>query len=152
MGAPSSAITISVDDGKVKLGIHNLATKLPTMMKDEMDGIMEQAKFEASGGYQGGNSYTVPTTYGQTYVRTGNLGRSIYIERSGLTYKLKNTATSPTGQFYGVKVLGNAAGGGQGRDFAGRWPLMAVVMAKWAGVAIERMRSKIDAAIVDFGL
>lgn len=152
MGAPSSQITISFDDSKVKLGIRNLATGLPSAMESEMTPLMEQAKFEASGGYQGGNSYTVPTTYGQTYQRTGNLGRSLYLERSGLTYRMINTATSPAGEFYGVKVLGNAAGGGQGRDFMGRWPLMAQVMVKWAGIAIERMRSKIDAMVIDFGL
>ena len=152
MGAPSSAITISFDDSKVKLGIRNLATKLPSAMEDEMTPLMEQAQFEASGGYQGGNSYTVPTTYGQTYIRTGNYGRSTYVDRQGLTYKLKNNATSPTGQFYGVVVGGDGQGRGQGRDFVGRWPLRFAVMQKWAAVAIERMRSKIDAMIGDFGL
>lgn len=152
MGAPSSAITIIVDDGKVKLGIRNLATKLPTMMEDEMTPIMEQAQFEAAGGYSGGNSYTVPTVYRQTYQRTGNYGRSTRVDRQGLSYKLINDATSLTGQFYGVVVGGDGLGRGQGRDFAGRWPVRFAVMQKWAAVAIERMRSKIDAAIVDFGL
>ncbi len=142
----ATSITINVDDGKVRLGLNNLATKLPTMMESEMTPIMEQAKFEASGGYSGGNSYTVPTVYGQIYERTGTLGRGIHVTRTNLKYQMESFAS------YSVSVLGNAAGAGQTRDFVGRWPNMAAVMAKWAAVAIERMRSKIDAMIIDFGL
>ena len=152
MSTHGATISFRVTDTGVKLGVNKIAGKLPQVSRETLDEIMEQAKFEASGGYSGGNTYTVPTVYGQTYERTGNLGRSVRYLREGLTYRMINDAVSKTGQPYGVKVLGDASGAGQGRDFVGRWPNFAAVMAKWAGIAVERMRSVLDAMVGDFGL
>ena len=152
MSTPGAQISFRVTDTGVKLGINKIAGKLPQVSRETLDEIMEQAKFEASGGYSGGNTYTVPTVYGQTYERTGNLGRSIRYLREGLTYRMINDAIDKNGKLYGDIVLGRADGSGQGRDFVGRWPNFAATMAKWAGIAIERMRSVLDALVGDFGL
>ena len=152
MSNPGATISFRVTDDGVKLGLQKIAGKLPQVTRETLDEIMEQAKFEASGGYSGGNSYTVPTVYGQVYERTGNLGRSVRYLREGLTYRMINDAVSKTGQPYGVKVLGAADGSGQGRDFVGRWPNFAATMRKWADIAVERMHSVLDTLTGDFGL
>ena len=94
----------------------------------------------------------MPTVYGQTYERTGALGKSTFWTRTGLTYRMESNAYSPEGKPYSEPVLGNASGQGQTMAFVGRWPNFAATAEKWARIAIQRMQKLLDALPGDFGL
>lgn len=147
-----SQFTIRVEKDVVQVGLTRLAASIPEAYKDVMEGAMEEAKIEASGGYSGGNSYTVPTVYGQTYIRTGNLGRAVFWERDGQSYRMKHNAASLRGGGeYGTKVLGRADGSGQTKWFVGRWPNFKTVMDKWGRIIIERLNNAVEKAIRQAG-
>lgn len=137
--------SVRIEPTRVYAGLHKVADGLEPLTRDQMDTLIEDAQYEASGGYSGGNTYAnVPTVSGQVYERTGNLGRSTYWERDGLTYRMYSRAISPTGQSYSQSVVGRADGSGQTWVFVGRWPNFGAVMQKWAGIAVERMRQAKD--------
>ena len=141
-------ISVRYDDHGVYQGVKKVSDGLPQLSREAMDGLFDEAKYEVSGGYSGGNTYNnVPELYAQSYERTGNLGRSTYWERHGLTYKMYSNAIGKTGQAYSEQVLGNASGGGQGSAFIGRWPNFMQTMTKWREIGIQRMKDALDRLI-----
>jgi len=146
-----STISVRYDDHGVYEKNRKLVGALPQLSQQELDELMDKAKFEVSGGYSGGANYQVSEVYGQVYQRTGNLGRSVFWERHGLTYKMKVEAYHE-GRNYGADVLGKADGSGQIWVFIGRWPNFAKTMSKWTDIAIRRMQEIAEKAVVDFGL
>jgi hypothetical protein len=123
-------LTLKINGAEqVQLGLRNLAAALPEATRQDVHNAMENARRSYRGGEPGG--YSVPMVYGQVYQRTGNLGASMYVVDSGLSSTLYSTAIHD-GNPYSVQVLGDASGAGQGRDFVGRWPLLAEVVRKWA--------------------
>lgn len=144
--------SVRIDDHGVYAGLKKLATTLKPMSQAETDSVIENAKSEVSGYYKGGASYNVPTRPNQTYIRTGNFGRSVFWERIGLTYRVIVSAYNKRGQEYGPYVVGRADGSGQAGIHAGRWPNFREVMLKWADVAVARVQAAVERAIIDFGL
>lgn len=124
----------------VQVGLSTLGAALPNLVNDNVAEIMESARYEASGGWSGGNSYTVPEVYGQTYIRTGVYGRSTYVVQDGRSYRLLSEAP------YAVQVGGDSTGAGQGRDFIGRWPNIAQVVTKWADTLTKKLDDVITAS------
>ena len=48
MSNPGATISLRVTDDGVKLGINKIADKLPQVIRETFDEIMEQAEFEVS--------------------------------------------------------------------------------------------------------
>lgn len=122
-----TTISIRVTDETVRIGLRKVGQGLPDATREELDEFMQEVKKEASGGYAGGNSYAVPET-GGGYIRTGNYGRSTFVEREGLTYRLKNEAYRD-GRVYGKYVGGDASGNGQVPRNQ-HWPVIAQVVER----------------------
>lgn len=105
---------------KVRVGFNKLITTLPVITKAFVKKLM-QAAMKQSVPYNGGSSYDVPE---RGYIRTGNLGKSTYLQESGLTYTIKSNAYSYRGKPYSVYVIGDAQGQGQARVHQGWWTPM----------------------------
>lgn len=90
-------------------GFNRWMTTIVPITSDSIYAAMQEA-VKKSPGWLGGNAYTTPEA---GYVRTGRLGRSVSIDRTGATATIRNEAYSPRGFFYGALVLGYASGAGQ---------------------------------------
>lgn len=145
-------ITVHINGDKVFLGLKQLPGAVEDVRDDEMEEGVEEATKEASGGGAFGGGYTVPQRSGQTYVRTGNLGRSTSYTREGLSYRFKSDAVSPRGQAYSKYVLGDGTGKGQAGVHRGRWPIAYEVMKKWADKIARNIDKGIGAAARGLGL
>lgn len=139
-------ISTRVTDNGVYQGLQKVSDGLPNMTQEQLDAAMDEAKYEVSGGWNGGNNYAVDERPGQTYERTGNLGASTYWERIGLTYAMYSDAYHD-GKAYSKYVVGMADGSGQAWMHAGRWPNFADTMAKWADIIIQRAKDGLDMLI-----
>ena len=110
MAQVSIRITDNILLGRKKIGraVEDLSDKYAWS-------LMMQAAKEARGGWPGGpiDGYTVRKPPGSKYRRTGNLGASTNLVKSGRTYTVKSNAVSDTGKPYSVKVLGDGAGRNQ---------------------------------------
>lgn len=139
-------ITVTISEN-VRLGTKKLGAAIDDLTGADMEAQLEIARTAVRAGWPGGSyaGYNVPTVYGQTYIRTGNLGASTDWVRMGTAYRVTSDAISPRGERYSVAVLGDAQGQNQGRSFVGRWPLMADVMLKWAESLLKRWTDKISA-------
>jgi hypothetical protein len=115
-------ISIRFEGDDVKLSARKFGKLLPEITDEVIAERLARLKKTVSGGYSGGNSYIVPLRARQRYIRTGNYGRSVYVEQEGLTYRIRADAYSPRGYNYGPRLVGNANGAGQAWWAAGRWP------------------------------
>ena len=101
---------------------------------------MERAR-KRSIPWLGGNAYAVPE---RGYVRTGNLGRSAYIEQDGASTRIRVEAYR-NGVEYGKYVVGDAEGQGQAYMHAGWW----MKLRDAVDAEIEDMTTEVDTAIQD---
>ena len=108
---------------KLQTGFAQFVKTIEPVSEQEPRAALERAR-AVSPGYLGGSDYTTPEPPNSGYQRTGNLGRSAYVEQDGLSSRLIVNAYSPGGQEYGVYVVGDAAGQGQAAIHAGRWPTL----------------------------
>ena len=104
-------------DTQVRAGLNRYAQTVDRVTREVVKAAMERA-LKKSIPYRGGASYDVPERGG--YVRTGNLGRSGYIEQVGLSTRIRVEAYRD-GREYGGYVVGNAEGTGQAWMHVGRW-------------------------------
>ena len=109
---------------KLQTGFNQYSQAVEPVTRAGAYGALDKAT-KKSPGYLGGNSYSVPNgdTGPHGTPRTGNLGRSTYLEQDGLSSRLHVDAYSEQGFEYGAKVLGNADGSGQGQAYA-HWPTL----------------------------
>ena len=144
-------ITVRITEN-IQLGIRKLGAALKTIPDAEFQTGLEAATKEARGGWPGGGAgggYSVPQRPGQTYVRTGNLGRSSSWLREGPSYRFESNAYSVKGEPYSVGVLGDGTGGGQWGVHQGRWPTAFSIMQKWAKSITANIQQKLDAVMAE---
>ncbi len=107
---------------KIQTGFNKFSSTLGVVTREQAYHALELA-VKKSPAYQGGNSYNVPLPASGVNRRTGALGSSVGLEQNGLSARITVTGYSRTGFLYGVLVLGDAEGGGQGEYFK-HWPLL----------------------------
>ena len=132
----------------VQIGIGTFGKALPTIVQQDVIDAVNAIKAEYMGGEPGG--YSVPPPYGSTYERTGNLGRSMWVEQSGLTVTFRVEAYQH-GREYGHYVIGYADGTGQ----AGRmshWPRQRIVAEDKALALVDKCEAHLTQAAEAFGL
>ncbi len=119
-----SQITVTIHGADVlQSGLKKLGLAVSNMPAKVIRPEMEQAGTETSGGYSGGNSYTVPERPGQDYVRTGTYGSRTRVVPGDNNQYLKSYKLE-SGASYSRHVGGDAYGQGQAWMHRGRWPLM----------------------------
>ena len=104
----------------VQIGLRKFGAALPGVLRKHLKRALDAALFRSIP-YRGGNQYDVPE---RNYERTGNLGRSAWVEQRGASYAILVQAVSKYGYDYSVDVVGNAAGQGQARIHYGYWTPM----------------------------
>lgn len=116
---PQFSVRLEGSD-KLRVGFNKFVRTLETVTKAKLKQIMTAA-MKRSVPYNGGTSYDVEE---RSYKRTGNLGRSTWLENTGLTYTIRSDAYNSYGKPYSVYVIGNAMGAGQANIHRGYWTTM----------------------------
>jgi hypothetical protein len=130
-------VTAKVVDGKVRQSLRALGDVIPKVGRRRLKQILQSAKYEASGGWNGGNSYSMAGAEKPSYQRTGTYGESYKIVDNGaVSYTLQSDAVQD-GQHYTPFVGGNAAGTGQAFMHIGRWPLIGPTVEKWLRALVD---------------
>lgn len=88
-------------------------TLIPVTREMGMGALVKASK--KSPGWLGGGSYVTPES---GYIRTGNLGRSVEFEQSGLSSRISVEAYSEKGFKYSTIAIGDGNGDGQAPNFA----------------------------------
>lgn len=128
-------------DDKIRAGLNRWARTLEPVSREVIQEHMKRA-MKRSIPYLGGASYGVPE---RGYVRTGNLGRSAYVEQTGLTTTIKVQAYNQQGREYGRYVVGGADGEGQAYMHAGWW----MTLRDSVDAELDELTGDVDAAIGD---
>lgn len=137
-------ITAKIDDGKVRQSLHKVGDALPKIGKRRLKNVVKQASYDASGGYNGGASYSLAAPEKPSYKRTGTYGRSFKVVESGpISYTLKSDAVQ-NGRHYTVKVGGNAEGQGQAGIHVGRWPLIMQSVRKYLETLVTEFEQELS--------
>lgn len=125
------------NNDRIRSGLNRFAQAVGPLTREIIHKAMELALKKAIP-YRGGALYDIPET-GGGYVRTGNLGRSSYVQQDGLTTTIKVEAYRK-GREYGRYVTGNAEGFGQARVHVGRWPKLRTVVDE----QVDELTQKVD--------
>lgn len=145
-------VTAKIEAGKVRQSLHNLGDAIPKIGRRRFKQTMEQARYEASGGYTGGASYSIAAPPRPSYERTGTYGRSFGIrDNGGLSYTLQSDAVQ-RGNHYTTAVGGNASGQGQAAVHVGRWPKIADSVRKWLGQLLQDIEADLAAVLRQEGM
>lgn len=145
-------IKSQIIDGKVRQSLRALGTAIPRVGKRRLKSVMQTAKYEASGGWNGGASYSMAAPEKPSYARTGTYGASFSLVESGpVAYTLKSDAVQ-NGQHYTPFVGGNAAGGGQAWMHVGRWPLIGPTLEKWLNTLVTEIEMELSEILRQEGM
>jgi len=140
-------ITARIEDRVVRQSLHRLGDALPNIGRRRLKSVMTDSKYEASGRYSGGASYSVPPPTGSTYIRTGDYGSSFYlVQNEGVSYTLH--ADSDHARYVG----GMADGTGQAAIHIGRWPNIAATVRSFLQTLTTEIEQDISAMLRSMGI
>lgn len=136
-------VTSKVEDGAVRQSLKKIGDAIPRIGRRQMKRVIESAKYEASGGWNGGSSYSLAGPEKPSYERTGTYGESFeVVDNGGLSYTLKSDAVQ-RGQHYTSLVGGNYEGLHQAWMHVGRWPLIGPTVTKWINTLVQEIEVEI---------
>ena len=139
----STQITVQTNAGQVAQSFKKIGKALPGAVKRDVKGVMDTAKYEASGYWTGGANYGVPEVPGQSYRRTGTYGASFKVIDNGYRSFTLFSSAVQRGVDYTRFVGGDYAGQGQAAVHRGRWPLIFDAVSRQVQALIDKVERSI---------
>lgn len=135
----------------IQVGLRKIGRLLTDISDEEIEKGLEAARDEMRGGFPNGPSslgrYTVELPPSGRNVRTGNFGRSTDWVREGRSFRVVSNAYGRSGYNYSSDLVGDGTGGGQKWWAAGRWPVAAEVMRKWALAILKEAERRVKSEV-----
>lgn len=124
---------------ELRVGFSRLARIVPDITVEGVEEVATRA-MKRSVPWNGGSNYSIPE---RGYTRTGNLGRSTFVERDGYTVTIQSQAYTRHGRPYSRHVIGDGFGEGQAKVHNGIW----VPMKKAVDDEVEELSPRVEANI-----